>query len=57
MRSYIVLLYVLVLSIVTKHYKLILLDRKLLLRDNYPDFKAVFLYKIPRKCNQIPYFK
>ena len=44
MRSYIVLLYALLLSIVTKHYKLILLDRKLLLCDNYPDVQAVFIY-------------
>ena len=44
MRSFFVLLYALLLSIVTKHYKLILLDRKLLLCDNYPDVQAVFFY-------------
>ena len=44
MRSYIVLLYALLLAIVTKHYKLILLDRKLLLCDNHPDVQAGFLY-------------
>ena len=44
MRSYIVLLYALLLSIVTKHYKFILLDRKLLLCDNYADVQVVFFY-------------
>ena len=54
MRSYIVLLYALLLSIVTKHYKLILLDRKLLLCDNYPDVQAVF-FNIKYKESAIRY--
>jgi len=51
-------MYALLLSIVTKHYKLGLFDRKLILCDNYQDVQAGFSHaKYKEKGNYMPYLK